>query len=358
MKFLFLILSLCGVGLLSACSDDQASATPKPRQVATVIAKVQPLVTGGSITGEVRARLQTDLSFRVGGKIVERLVDVGDHVKQGQLLARLDAEEQKAELEVAQANLNSAEAQQTQAQLAMNRQQNLFRTQVTTRAELDQAQESLLTAQGSVKSAQAQLANAQDTLSYTNMTAPADGIITARDGEVGQVAQAAEMIFTLAHDGPRDAVFDVMESLFLGRAVEPQVQVSLLSDPSRKVQASVREISPTIDSSTGTIKVKVGLPGDDPMPLSAAVSGAFQYKPQNVIQLPWSAMASKAGVPAVWVIDVSSSKVSLRAVEVGDYETGTFVIKSGLSEGEVVVSQGIKFLRQGEVVAYDKGASK
>jgi len=357
MRSLFLILSVCSTMLLAACSDDEAPPAPKPRQVATVTVKVQPLNTGGAITGVVQARVQTDMSFRVGGKIVERLVDVGDHVTQGQLLARIDPEEQKAELAVAQANLNAAEAQQTQAQLAMMRQQNLFKTQVTTRAELDQAQESLLTAQGSVKSAQAQLASAQDALTYTDMMAPADGIITAREAEVGQVAQAAEKIFALAHDGPRDAVFNVMESLFLGRPVQPKVEISLLSAPDVKVEASVREISPTIDSSTGTIKVKVGLSGDDRMPLGAPVSGRFQYEAQNTIQLPWSAMASRAGRPAVWVVD-SSSKVSLRPIDVGEYETGTFVVKSGLSEGEVVVSQGIKFLRQGEVVSNGKEASR
>jgi RND family efflux transporter MFP subunit len=318
------------------------------------VAAQQPLVREGSITGEIRARLQTDLSFRVGGKLVERLVEVGDHVRAGQLLARIDAEEQKAELEVAKANLEAAEAQQTQAQLAFNRQQNLFKSQVTTRASLDQAQEALLTAQGSVKSAQAQYANAQDALSYTDLQASADGLITARNAEVGQVAQAAEAIFTLAHDGPRDAVFDVVETLFLGNPVEPTAVVSLLADPTRSVVAKVREVSPTIDPSTGTIKVKAALEGDPPMPLGSPVAGAFKYKPRTVVQLPWSAMASKGGEPAVWVVDPQTSKVSLKMIRAGDYETGSFVAESGLAEGDLVVTEGVKFLRPGEIVSYDR----
>ncbi|MGO7208399.1 efflux RND transporter periplasmic adaptor subunit, partial [Rhizobium ruizarguesonis] len=129
----------CAVGL-GSCSDERGPTEPTARQVGVVVAKPEPLVQGGAVTGEVRARVQTDLSFRVSGKIIERLVEVGQSVKAGQLLARIDPEEQKAELDVAAANLQSAEAQQTQAQLAYDRHQSLFRTQVTTRAAIDQAQ--------------------------------------------------------------------------------------------------------------------------------------------------------------------------------------------------------------------------
>ncbi|TAY86020.1 efflux RND transporter periplasmic adaptor subunit [Rhizobium ruizarguesonis] len=345
----------CAVGL-GSCSDERGPTEPTARQVGVVVAKPEPLVQGGAVTGEVLARVQTDLSFRVSGKIIERLVEVG-HVKAGQLLARIDPEEQKAELDVAAANLQSAEAQQTQAQLAYDRQQSLFRTQVTTRAALDQAQEALLTAQASTKSAQALLETAQDTLSYTELKADADGMITARNAEVGQVAQAAQVVFTLAHDGDRDAVFEVVESAFL-RPIDGDGTVALLSNPSQKIAAKVREISPTIDSSTGTIKVKVAISSDAPIPLGAPVVGRFDYVSQDVIQLPWSAMTSKDGKPAVWIVDPASSAVSARAVDVSGYETGRFIVKSGVSEGEVVVADGTKFLRPGEIVSYVKEASK
>jgi len=354
-----LVAALLGIGsaALSSC-EKQATNEVKPRRVETVVVKAAPVAKTSSITGEISARVQSDLSFRVSGRIVERLVDVGASVKAGQALARIDAEEQKADLDVATANLQSAEAQQTQAQLAFDRQQNLFKTQVTTRADLDQAQEALLTAQGSVKSAQAQLDTARDALSYTELRADADGVITARNAEVGQVAQAAQRIFTLAHEGPRDAVFNVFESLYLGRKLENNVTVSLLSASSRKVDATVREISPTIDSSTGTIRVKVGLEGATDMPLGAPVVGSFRSVPQDTIELPWSAMASKGGEPAVWIVDPSSSSVSIRSVDVSNYETGRFAVRSGVSPGEIVVADGTKFLRPGEVVTYDKGGAQ
>ena len=357
MKAILVAAALASVAILSSCSDQQGSADATPRQVGVVVAAKQPLTQGGVLTGEIRARVQSDLSFRVSGKIIERLVDVGTPVKAGQILARIDAEEQKADLEVATANLEAAEAQRTQAQLAFDRQRNLFQTQVTTRAAFDLAQETLLTAQGSAKSAQAELETARDALSYTELRADADGVITARNAEVGQVAQAAQVIFTLAHAGPRDAVFDVVETLFLGRKIEPSVTVSLLSDPSQKVEGKVREISPTIDSSTGTVRVKLSLNGDPSMPLGAPVAGSFQYEPQSMIQLPWSAMASKGGDPAVWVVDAQTSKISMHAIEVGEYETGSFTVKEGVSPGDIVVSEGTKFLRPNEIVSYEKGAA-
>lgn len=357
MKAILVAAGLAGAAILSSCSDQQETAEPTPRKVSVVVATKQPLTDGGVLTGEVRARVQSDLSFRVSGKIIERLVDVGTSVKAGQLLARIDAEEQKADLEVATANLEAAEAQQIQAQLAFDRQRNLFQTQVTTRAALDQAQEALLTAQGSAKSAQAQLETARDALSYTELRADADGVITARNAEVGQVAQAAQVIFTLAHDGPRDAVFDVVETLFLGRKIEPSVTVSLLSDPSTKVEAGVREISPTIDPSTGTVRVKLSLNGNASMPLGAPIAGSFRYEPHSMIQLPWSAITSKGGKPAVWVVDAATSKISMHAVEIGEYETGSFTVRDGVSPGDIVVSEGTKFLRPNEIVSYQKGAA-
>lgn len=344
--------------ILSSCSEETTARESERKLVGTVIAASRPVVQGSSITGEVRARVQSDLSFRVSGKLVERLVDVGSPVKAGQLLARIDAEEQKADLDVATANLQAAEALEIQARLAFDRQQNLFRTQVTTRAALDQAQEALLTAQGSLKSAQAQLDTARDALSFTELKADADGVITARNAEVGQVAQAAQLIFTLAHDGPRDAVFNVFESLFLKGDIEDAVAVNLLSDPSGKIEAKVREVSPTIDSATGTIRVKVGLEDAAPMQLGAPVVASFKYKPRDLIELPWSAMTSRGGQPAVWVIDPESSKVSIRPVDVSDYETGTFVVTSGIAPGDVVVSEGSKFLRPNEIVSFKKGAAK
>lgn len=349
---------LTTVAVTSSCSDDRSPFAPSARNVDVVLVKPTPLVRGGEITGVIRARVQTDLSFRVSGKIFERLADTGQTVKAGDVLARIDPKEQRAGLEIAEADLRTAEAQQTQSDLALQRQQNLFRTQVTTRAALEQAQEALAIAQGSTTSAQAQLQNAQEALSYTELKADAGGVITARNAEVGQVAQAAQVMFTLAHAGEQDAVFDVVESLFLGPEVDPAVTVNLLSDPKRPIEAKVREVSPTIDQSSGTVRVKVAVSGEAPLPLGAPVVGRFRYKPRDVFELPSSAMSSKGGRPAVWIVDPANAQANLRSIEVSDYGTGSFVVASGVSQGDIVVSQGVKLLRPGEKVAYDLEAAQ
>ncbi len=358
MKSVFSIALLASAAAVLCSCDKQQTSEAKPKLVETVVASTAPVAASNSITGEIDARVQSDLSFRVSGQIIERLVDVGSAVKAGQVLARIDPAEQKADLAVAKATLESAQASETQARLAFERQQNLFKTQVTTKASLDQAQETLLTAQGTTKSAQASLETSQDALSYTELRADADGVITARDAEVGQVAQAASAIFTLAHDGPRDAVFNVYESLFLQNKLVDKVTITQLSDPTRHVEASVREISPTIDTTTGTIKVKVGLDQSASMPLGAAVAGTFRSETQQAIELPWSAMASKEGHTAVWIVDPASSKVSIHPIDVSTYGTGKFGVSKGVAAGDIIVADGTKFLHPGQTVSYGKGATE
>lgn len=343
-----------GAILLVSCGDEHDVAEKAPRHVEVVVAAEKQLSRGSTITGEVHARVQTDLSFRVNGKIIARSVDVGSRVVAGQVLARLDPQEQKADLEIAKANLGSAKAQEQQAQLAFDRQTRLFEAQVTTRMALDKAQETLLTAKGNTRAAEANLDAARDTLSYTELRAEADGVITARNAEVGQVAQATQAVFTLAHDGPRDAVFDVYESLFLGDGLDGRVKVSLLAGAPVSTLAEIREIAPTVDTSTGTVKIKVGLSEDTVMPLGAAVAGHFSLKAGRAIALPWSAIASEAGRPAVWVIDPKTSRIHTRPIVVAGYQTGGLAVKQGLNTGDIVVATGTKFLTRNETVAYTK----
>jgi membrane fusion protein, multidrug efflux system len=337
---------------LAACAPQEEARQKEPRPVEAVVVKSAPSAETVSTTGEIKALVQSDLSFRTSGRIAERLVDVGDRVKAGQVLARIDPQEQKADLQVAVATLKSAEAQQTQAQQAFDRQQSLFSTGVTTRAALDAAQEALLTGQATVRSAQARVDAARDTLAQTDLKADADGIITARSAEVGQVAQAAQKIFTLAHDGPRDAVINIDESALLGRQIEDEVEVRQISGgPAYK--AKVREVSPSINTSTGTIQVKLELLNAPDVRLGSTIIATARFKPLAMIDLPWSAMASYAGRPAVWVVDPKTGAVSMRPVEVITYASERFSVASGVSEGEIVVSNGTKFLSDAEVVAVE-----
>jgi multidrug efflux pump subunit AcrA (membrane-fusion protein) len=192
---------------LSACSDGSAMSAKAPAFVRVEIVRPQDHQVSITLTGEVRARLRADLAFRVSGRVLERLVDVGAHVNAGDVLARLDPATQQADVDAATAAVVSAEAQLRVAKATFDRQNQLLASGFTTRVLFDQAQQTLRTAEGSLEAAKAQLGTAKDALGYTELRADAAGVISARSLEVGQVLEAAQAAFTLAHDGDRDALW-------------------------------------------------------------------------------------------------------------------------------------------------------
>ncbi|KAA0678931.1 efflux RND transporter periplasmic adaptor subunit [Neorhizobium sp. P12A] len=347
---------LLGIGLacaaLAAC-DEKAEVAPPQQQVRVVAATETRYQPGAEITGEVRARVQTELSFRVSGRVLERKVDVGSHVHAGEILARLNDTEQQADVSVARAALDSAQAVLAQKKLAFDRAESLLRSQAAPRAIFDDAQKELLSAQASLEAAEAALATAEDALSYTELKATADGIITARGVEAGQVVSAAQSAFTLAHDGPRDAVFDVFEAFFLDGPPLNDVDVAPVSDPSRDLHAKIREVSPVIDAKAGTIRIKVGLQDGAPWPLGTPVVGKLRASLRDGIVLPYTAIASAEGEPAVWLVNTQNHSVSLRKIALGRYRQSDFVVSSGVAPDDLVVTEGGKFLREGQAVAWE-----
>ena len=206
--------------VLSACSDHEPSAAKPAAFVTTTIVQLQEGQASVTLTGEVRARFRADLSFRVSGRAIARFVDVGSHVEAGQLLARLDPAEQRADVDAATASVASAEAQLRVAMVTFERQKSLITSGATTRVLYDHAEEGLRSAESALEAAKAQLGTAKDAFAYTELRAGAAGVITARNLEVGQVVQVAQPAFSLAQDGEREALFDVDE-FFLGELRRP-----------------------------------------------------------------------------------------------------------------------------------------
>lgn len=304
-----------------------------------------------TLTGEVVAHVQTNLSFRVSGQITEWYADVGSHVTAGEVLARIDPKEQQADVEASEAAVRAAEAQVRQASSSFERQKALLAKNSTTQEAFDQAQTALRTANGSLDSAKARLGTARDALSYTELRADADGIVTERNAEAGQVVQAAQTMFTVARDGPRDAIFKVYESLLFERPSEPKIKLALVSDPSVKTEGVVSEVSPTIDTTTGTVRVKIAMDNTpERMTLGAPVTGVGTSAPTKLVILPWTALSALDGKPAVWVVDEKDSTVNLKPVKVASHETGRVLISDGLAKGDSVVVEGSKMLRPGQVV--------
>ncbi len=344
--------------LLSAAAPPAfADGLARPVQIAPV--HFEQREQSIAVTGEVVARVETDLSFRVGGRITGWFVDVGDAVREGEVLARLDPEEQKADVEAAEAGVRAAEAQLKLARANFDRQKSLLNDGISTRRDYDDAETALRTAESAREAAIAQRDTAKEVLSYTELRAPADGIVTARLAESGQVAQAAQTMFTLADNGPRDALFNVYESLFFAQPSKDGVVVMLLSDEKVRTTGRVREVSPTIDTQTGTVRVKIAMDKTPPeMTLGASVIGMGSLAPRRVAVVPWQALSGVDGKPALWIVDKANSTVSLRPVEVLSFETGAALVSGGIEEGETYVADGTKLLRPGQTVTVNEGAAQ
>jgi RND family efflux transporter MFP subunit len=341
------------------CFQSRADGTPPPAPVCdarcvlvdVVVAKSETFTPHVVLTGGVEPKFQSNIAFRVSGKIVQRLIEIGDHVTGDQILARLDPQEQRANLDTARAGLASARALLAQAQVAFARQESLFKNGYTTRPSYDQAEQQLRTQQAAVESAVAALGTAQEQFGYTDLKAGVAGIVTARNAEAGQVVQAGQTVFTIAQDGPRDAVFEVYEALLTNPPSGPVVEVALQSDPSVRTTGAVREISPTVDASSGTVRVKVGLDSVPAgMSLGAAVVGSGDFKSRRAIVLPRSALFRWDNSPAVWLLDPKTQKVEPQVVAVERYDGEKLVLSEGINTGDTVVTAGIQFLHPGQIV--------
>ncbi len=342
---LLVCLGLLVPGTMSPVRAEQLNVVPVAA-VKAVASDYQPKLT---LSGAIAARSLVNVSFRLNGQVVRRLVEIGQHVEKGQPLASIDDVEQQANLRVAQATSDAAQAQLVQAQANFVRQKALLAQGFTTRSTYDQANQNLQTTQSALASAESQLKDARDQLSYTELQAPVSGVITARNVEAGQVVQAAQTAFSIAEDGPRDAIFDVQETLVNHAKIGMGVTIALLSDASISAEGKIREISPVVDAQTGTVRVKVGIAQTPPqMALGATVTGTVHMDSVKVVVLPWSAMTSDAGRTAVWRLSKDSKVATLVPIKVLAYEKGRLLVEGGLQEGELIVTKGAQMLRSGE----------
>lgn len=355
-------LSALAAAFLAACGGSALAAQAPVEQKAPLLALVRTTMAQRTtiaadliFTGDIQTQSQVSVSFRTNGKIVKRLVEVGDHVKADQVLARLDPQEQRANLKNAQAALASAEALLIQAKVSFKRQEALLAGGFTTRPSFDDADQQLRVAQASVDSLKAGQGTAEEQLSYTELRAGVDGVVLSRSFEVGQVVQTGQTVLSVAQDGPRDAVFNVFEAVLAAPPESPQVDVALQADPSVRAVGIVREISPSVDTASGTVRVKVGLKETpSAMTLGAIVIGKGKFRPREAVILPWSALYRWADGPAVWVRDPATGTVAPRSVTIDHFGTQTIALSGGVEPGEEVVIAGIQLLRPGQTVTVAK----
>jgi RND family efflux transporter MFP subunit len=346
------LLASAVAAVAGACQPEVDDATPKVRPVRGLAVQRRETDVPVTLTGRIEAEDEATLGFRVAGRVLQNDHKLGDKVQPGEIVARLESQNELNALRSAKANLAAVQAQLVQARNHFERQDALMARGFTTRPQFDQAQQALQTAISAVDDAEAQLNAAHDLVGFTELKADAPGVITAVGPGAGAVVQAGQMIVKLARKDGRDAVFDVPAHLIRSTAAESQIAVSLTDDSTVTANGRIREVAPQADPVTRTFEVKVGLT-DPPaaMRLGATVTGHMQMAAASVIEIPATALTRYDRQPAVWVVDPSNSAVSMRNVEVLRFEQAHVAVSQGLEAGEIVVTAGIQALHPGQKVS-------
>lgn len=335
------------VAVLAACGGDGSTpAAARP----VLVAQPEPAPGAArSFPGEVRAREESPLAFRVGGELVRRDVDVGERVVRGQLLAVLDPADFEAQARAARARLSAAEAQLTRAAADRRRHAALADEQLVSRSALDAQEAAWRAAEGEVRAARAQLEVARNQAGYAELRAPADGVIASRQAEAGQVVAAGQPVFTLAGDDGREVLIALPESALGGFSVGQAAEVELWSAPGRRLRGRFREISPAADPAARTYAARVAIEeGADRVALGQ--SARVHVAPADAaLSVPLAAVQAGAdGQPSVWVFE--DGRVRAVRVETGDFGAERVPVTAGLEPDDWVVVAGGHLLRDGQDV--------
>ena len=352
-----LIVALAGLTVLAACSKTETAPDPVRAVRTTTIA---PQTAGGvyEYAGEIKSRTESRLSFRVGGKMLKRHVDLGDTVKAGQMLAQLDPQDLRLGQDAARAAVAMAQASYDQNAADFKRYKDLHEQGFIGPAELDRRDMALKTARAQLDQAKAQSNVQGNQASYAALLADASGVVTGVDIEPGMVVAAGTPVLRLAHDGPRDVVFAVPEDkvgLVKAMAAQPgRFKVRLWGGADAPaLPATIREISAAADPVTRTFLIKADIGGAGGVRLGQTATVLLEL-PQTagVTKLPLSALREEQGKSTVWLVDRASMTVKSQPVTLAGADGNDAVITSGLAAGQVVVTAGVHVLNPGQKVKF------
>ena len=350
LHFLPLTILSVVIFLLPGCGDNHGNTTDPVRTVRYVVVGSAQTLPALERTGEIHAHDETTLSFRTGGRIVTRSVDIGDRVNAGQLLATLENTTSQNQLDGAQADYEGAKAAAQVAALNLNRMQKLMPTGAIARTQLDTARADWLVARARLKNSESALRNARESLGWTRLMAPQSGVITEVSASAGQVVSDGQSVLTLATGEARDVVFDIAKPDAIPPQEQAGLRVSLLSDPSVQASAALRDISPQADPQTRTWRVRATLQNPPlAMALGASVTVTLPATGPHGYALPASALSRVGDKPAVYVIN-PQSQAQLRVVVPAYYTATSVIISGGLEPGDRVITAGVSKLRSGEPV--------
>lgn len=338
---------------LIGCSDDSPPENA-PRPIKGVKVKSELLGETFSQTGEIHPRYETPMSFRLDGLLVFR-AETGTTVKKGDVLATVEKTPSLINVSSASAQVDAAKSDVALADLNAARNWELFAKSAVSRAQVQQSDANLLSAKSKLEVATAALASAEQALSYTDIKAGRDGIVSAVSANVGQVVATGQTILTLSSNDELDAVFDVPEQMLNKKLDDTEVEVRLLSNPAFVIKGKVREVTPSADPATQTYRVKVTLEGTmDGVPMGAAVTGKVILSPKRIFRVPASALTSRGQDQSVFVYAPETKTLQARVVKIDRYADNALVISEGLTDGDIVATAGVNKLRDGEAVTVEK----
>ncbi|PBB39807.1 efflux RND transporter periplasmic adaptor subunit [Mesorhizobium sp. WSM3868] len=331
---------------LTGCSQEKKAETQE------VIRPVKVVEIGEAETtrqldysGSVRARTEMNLGFRIAGKVTERLVDIGQHVNEGDVLARVDPSDYELSVKSAEASLDAAERQVETVDLARKRAEQLYAKNFAPKSQLDQAVLSYDQAVATRDAARSTLAQAQNQVHYTDLKASKAGIVTAISADIGQVVGAGTPVMTVAVDGEKEVLIAVPEMDIAGFRPGKEVKASFWSDEALTLDGKVREVAGSADPQSRTFAVRVSLPNDPRVLLgmTANVAAIVGSKAQ-LVSIPLTAMAEKDGKHIVWTVDRASDTVHPRPIKVANFTADGVAVAEGLKQGDVVVAAGTQFM--------------
>ncbi|WP_443192154.1 efflux RND transporter periplasmic adaptor subunit [Pseudomonas indica] len=346
---LSLAASLSLASLLVACGNGEP--VKQPVRPAMVVKPKPAAEAMEAYPGEVRARYEPELAFRIGGKVAKRLVDVGARVKKDQPLAELDPEDVRLQLEATRAQVAAAEANLQLARAERDRYKTLLERQLVSRSQYDNAENVYRSNEARLKQIRAEYNVASNQAAYTVLRAPQDGVIASRQVEVGQVVAAGQTVFTLAADGEREVLFSVPEQVFERFRIGQDVSVELWSQPDQRFPGRIRELAPAADPQSRTFAARVAFSeGKVPAELGQSARVFVKVNGDVPLSVPLSALSAEGGRPFVWVVDPKDSTLQRRAVRTGAFGEKRVPILEGLSGDDWVVAAGVQLLREGQAV--------
>ncbi|MCO6403897.1 efflux RND transporter periplasmic adaptor subunit [Aurantimonas endophytica] len=337
--------------LAAGCDRDEVEVPAPVRIVRTITVEPPRAAADIAFTGHIEAQDQASLSFRIAGRLAERRVGVGASVREGDIVATLDPENELNALRSAQAALVTAEGALRTADNRLQRQTNLFGRNVSTRADLEAAEQGRTEAQAQVDAAAARVRSAEDVVGFTTLHADAPGVVTRIGAEPGEVVAAGQMVVQLARRDGRDAVFEVPADAMRTLPADARVYVALSTNATVIATGRVREVAPQADPVTRTFQVRVGL--SDPPPsfrLGTAVSGTIRGSETAGVVVPSSAVTRRGPDTGVWVVDPETLTVSMRKLTLLGADPAEARIQEGLALGDIVVVAGASLLSEGQVV--------